>query len=77
MITNNSTTFKDYYSAFLKLMKFDGKKENWPTFEEMFLARAKLCGFCNILLGKTPIPENAKNITNANKIVAQEANIQV
>jgi hypothetical protein len=40
----------------LRVAPFDGKKKEWITFEEKFLARAKHKGYKDVLMGKLIIP---------------------
>jgi hypothetical protein len=44
------------YSSSLRIHPFDGKKKEWVTFEEKFLARAKRKGYKNVMTGRDEIP---------------------
>jgi hypothetical protein len=40
----------------IRVITFCGKVEEWPNWSERFLAKAKYCGFKDLLLGKFSIP---------------------
>jgi hypothetical protein len=40
----------------IQVLNFSGKKEEWPSWNEQFLAKAKLFGIKDLLLGKVEIP---------------------
>jgi hypothetical protein len=40
----------------LRVIPFYGKNEEWPTWSEKFLAKARRYGFKDVLLGKVRIP---------------------
>jgi hypothetical protein len=39
----------------IRVIPFCGKVEKWPIWSERFLAKAKHCGFKDLLLGKLSI----------------------
>ena len=41
----------------IRVIPFCGKVDEWPIWSEKFLAKAKRCGFKDILLGKLSIPK--------------------
>jgi hypothetical protein len=41
----------------IRVIPFCGKVEEWPIWSERFLAKAKRCGFKDLLLGKLSIPK--------------------
>jgi hypothetical protein len=41
----------------IRLLNFSGRKEEWPTWSEKFLAKAKRSGIQDVLLGKLQIPK--------------------
>jgi hypothetical protein len=40
----------------IRVLNFSGRKEDWPSWNEKFLAKAKRSGIKDILLGKVEIP---------------------
>ena len=46
----------------IRILPFNGKKENWSVWEEKFLARAKRKGYKNILLKKETAPKDNETI---------------
>jgi hypothetical protein len=40
----------------IRVLNFSGKKDDWPTWSEKFLAKAKRSGMKDFLLGKVEIP---------------------
>jgi hypothetical protein len=38
------------------VLNFSGRKEEWPSWSETFLAKAKRSGIMDVLLGKVEIP---------------------
>jgi hypothetical protein len=44
------------------VIPFCGKVEEWPIWSERFLAKAKRCGFKDLLLGKLSIPKVDEDI---------------
>jgi tellurite resistance-related uncharacterized protein len=41
----------------IRVIPFYGKSEEWPTWSEKFLAKARCYGFNDVLLGKVRIPK--------------------
>jgi hypothetical protein len=41
----------------IRVLNFLGRKEEWPTWSEKFLAKAKHSGIKDVLLGKLQIPK--------------------
>ena len=41
----------------IRVIPFYGKSDEWPTWSEKFLAKAKRYGFKDVLLGKVTIPK--------------------
>ena len=41
----------------IHVIPFYGKSDEWPTWSEKFLAKAKRYGFKDVLLGKVTIPK--------------------
>jgi hypothetical protein len=46
----------------IRVIPFCGKVEEWLIWSESFLAKAKCCGFKDLLLGKLSIPKMDKEI---------------
>ena len=46
----------------IRVLPFNGKKENWSVWEEKFLARAKRKGYKKVLLGKETAPKDSETI---------------
>jgi hypothetical protein len=46
----------------IRVLKFTGKKEEWLTWNEKSLAKARISGINNILLGKVTIPKTNEEI---------------
>ena len=44
----------------IRVIPFYGKSDEWPTWSEKFLAKAKRYGFKDVLLGKVTIPKTDK-----------------
>ena len=42
----------------IKVIPFSGKKKDWVTWNEKFMARAKRRGYKDLLLGKADIPKS-------------------
>ena len=40
----------------IRVLNFSGRKEEWPSWNEKFLANAKRSGIMDVLLGKIKIP---------------------
>jgi len=40
----------------IRVLNFSGKKDDWPTWSEKFLAKAKRSGMKDVLMGKVEIP---------------------
>jgi hypothetical protein len=47
---------KDFSS--IRVLNFSGRKEEWPSWSEKFLAKAKRAGTEDVLLGKVKIPSS-------------------
>jgi hypothetical protein len=52
----------------IRLIPFCGKVEEWPIWSERLLAKAKRCGFKDLLLGKLPIPKVDEEIDETSEI---------
>jgi hypothetical protein len=50
------------------VIPFCGKVEEWPIWSERFLAKAKRCGFNDLLLGKLSIPKVDEEIDETSEI---------
>jgi hypothetical protein len=46
----------------IRVLKFTGNKEEWSTWNEKFLAKARIYGIKDILLGKVTIQKNSEKI---------------
>ena len=46
----------------IRVLHFTGKKEEWSTWSEKFLAKARRSGIKDVLLGKVAIPKNNEEI---------------
>jgi hypothetical protein len=44
----------------IQALNFSGRKEEWPTWREKFLAKAKRSGIKDVLLGKLHIPKSSE-----------------
>jgi hypothetical protein len=55
-----SETNDSYYS--IKVISFNGKKQDWDTWEENFLAKAKRKGSKGLLMGKLKIPQDTNTL---------------
>ena len=44
----------------IRVIPFSGKCDEWPTWSEKFLAKAKRFGFKDVLLGKVMIPKSTE-----------------
>jgi hypothetical protein len=44
----------------IQVLSFSGSKDKWPTWSEKFLAKAKLSGIKDVLLGKVLIPKSSE-----------------
>jgi hypothetical protein len=67
----------EHYSSSLRIQHFEGKKKEWVTFEEKFLAHVKHKGFKDIMTGKVGIPTEDKvldSVTDLIKINSREMN---
>jgi hypothetical protein len=42
----------------IRVLNFSGRKEEWPSWNEKFLAKAKRSGIKDVLLGKVEIPSS-------------------
>ena len=42
----------------IRVLNFSGRKEEWPSWSEKFLAKAKRSGTKDVLLGKVEIPSS-------------------
>ena len=47
----------------IRVLNFTGKKEEWLTRSEKFLARARISSVMDILLGKLTIPKTNEEIS--------------
>jgi hypothetical protein len=52
----------------IRVIPFCGKVEEWPIWNETFLAKAKRCDFKDLLLGKFPIPKVDEEIDETSDI---------
>jgi hypothetical protein len=52
----------------IRVIPFCGKVEEWPIWSEKFLAKAKRCGFKDLLLGKLSIPKVDEEIDETSDI---------
>jgi hypothetical protein len=41
----------------IRVLNFSGRKEEWPSWNKKFLAKAKRSGIKDVLLGKVEIPK--------------------
>jgi hypothetical protein len=46
----------------IRVLNFSGRKEDWPTWSEKFLAKAKRSGIKEVLLGKLHIPKTSEEL---------------
>jgi hypothetical protein len=46
----------------IRVLNFSGRKEEWPTWSEKFLAKAKRSGIKDVLLGKLQIPKTSEEL---------------
>ena len=46
----------------IRVLNFSGRKEEWPTWSEKFLAKAKRSGIKDVLLGKLEIPKTSDEL---------------
>ena len=46
----------------IRVISFDGKHEDWPVWEEKFLAKAQRRGFKDVYLGRVTIPKDSDSI---------------
>jgi len=46
----------------IRILHFTGKKEEWSTWSEKFLAKARRSGTKDVFLGKVTIPKTTKEI---------------
>ena len=46
----------------IRVLNFTGKKEEWSTWSEKFLAKARRSGIKDVLLGKVSIPKTNEEI---------------
>jgi hypothetical protein len=46
------------YLRTIRIIPFYGKSEEWPTWSERFLAKARRYGFKDVLSGKVKVPRN-------------------
>ena len=44
----------------IRVLNFSGRKDEWPTWSEKFLAKAKFSGIKDVLLGKLQIPKSSE-----------------
>ena len=44
----------------IRVLKFSGRKEEWPNWSEKFLSKAKRSGIKDVLLGKLQIPKSSE-----------------
>ena len=54
------TLFKMSDLSAICVLNFSGRKEEWPTWSEKFLAKAKRSGIMDVLLGKLKIPKSSE-----------------
>jgi hypothetical protein len=47
-----------YYETLIRVITFSGKKKDWIAWEEKFLAKSKLRGYKDVLIGKVTIPNS-------------------
>jgi hypothetical protein len=52
----------------IRVIPFCGKIEEWPIWSERFLAKAKRCGFKDLLLGKLSVPKVDEEIDETSYI---------
>jgi hypothetical protein len=52
----------------IRVIPFCDKVEEWPIWSERFLAKAKRCGFKDLLLGKLLIPKVDEEIDETSDI---------
>jgi hypothetical protein len=45
----------------IRVIQFYGKSEEWPTWSEKFLAKARGYGFKDVLLGKVKVPRTGED----------------
>ena len=55
-------TSKEEKVEAIRIIKFNGTKEDWPVWEQKFLTRSKNKGYRNILNGKIKAPKDSKVI---------------
>jgi hypothetical protein len=44
----------------MRVLNFSGRKEEWPTWSEKFLAKGKRSGIKDVLLGKLQTPKTSE-----------------
>jgi hypothetical protein len=52
----------------IRVISFCGKADEWPIWSEKFLAKAKKCGFKDLLLGKLSIPKEDESFDELSDI---------
>jgi len=52
----------------IRVIPFCGKADEWPIWSEKFLAKAKRCGFKDLLLGKLSIPKEDESFDELSDI---------
>jgi hypothetical protein len=48
------------FKSAIRVLHFSGRKEEWSTWSEKFLAKAKHSGIKDVLLGKLQIPKTSE-----------------
>jgi hypothetical protein len=59
----------------IRVIPFCGKADEWPIWSEMFLAKAKRCGFKDLLLGKLSIPKEDESFDKLSDIGKKKSRI--
>ena len=73
----NMSTYEHEKS--IRIIPFNGKKEDWNIWQEKFLARARMLGYKNILKGKVTAPKDGEELDGSTdegkmKLKLREAN---
>ena len=74
-----ATTMEQQGETTIKTIVFSGKKTDWETWSEKFMARSKRRGYKKLLIEEIEIPKKSEvlsedNPDHAKKILLKEAN---
>jgi hypothetical protein len=62
----------------IQVLRFSGKKDEWPIWSEKLLTKAKCSGYKDVLLGNIDIPKSGEEInekTEEEKVLINNANL--